>query len=114
MLERLLSGACQHGYHAAARCATDGSRRSKLAKLPSKANAMPSQRAVATPCVGQVVRQKATAAAPMDWPSKRDAAKMPLAPPLRFLGALLMSATILGDWKSPKPTPHSHRRQAIL
>jgi hypothetical protein len=38
---------------------------------------------------------------------------MPLAPPLRVNGALVINALRLGDWKNPKPAPHSAMRQPI-
>jgi hypothetical protein len=38
---------------------------------------------------------------------------MPLAPPARADGALLMIAFMFGAWKKSKPTPHSPMRQAI-
>ena len=53
-------------------------------------------------------------AAPPDWPSSRTVPTMPLAPPLRSGGAEVMMARILGDWKKPKPAPHSIMRQTML
>ena len=38
---------------------------------------------------------------------------MPLAPPLRASGALVMIALRLGDWKNPNPAPHNAMRQPI-
>ena len=38
---------------------------------------------------------------------------MPLAPPLRANGALVIKALRLGDWKKPNPAPHNAMRQPI-
>lgn len=65
------------------------------------------------PACDQVVRQKATAAAPTDCPSRRDIARMPPALPILDRGALCMIATMFGDWKSPKPIPHRISRQPM-
>jgi hypothetical protein len=44
-----------------------------------------------------VVKQKATEAAPIDCPNSLEVANMLPALPLRDFGALFMSATMLGD-----------------
>lgn len=38
---------------------------------------------------------------------------MPLAPPLRLGGALLIMARTFGAWKNPNPAPHTAMRQMI-
>src|SRR5206468_6506650 len=54
-----------------------------------------------------------TATAPAVWPSSRAVASMPPAAPDRGLGAALTIVRLLGDWKKPKPRPHTAIRQAI-
>ncbi len=50
-------------------------------------------------------KHSATSAAPVDCPTRRDVATMPLAPPLRSRGAADMIARRFGDWKKPNPAP---------
>ena len=79
----------------------------KLVRLPAAEKPQPSHSASSGPRVGDRFRQSATSAAPQVWPSSRAAATMPLAAPLRVGGALAIKALRLGDWKKPKPAPHS-------
>ena len=57
--------------------------------LPHSARPAPIHSAVARPSVPCAPRHSATTAAPIDWPSRRDVARMPPAPPPRWRGALL-------------------------
>ena len=50
--------------------------------------------------------------APSDWPVSRAVPSMPAAPPDRCGGAAVTMVWLLGDWNSPKPTPHTASRQA--
>ncbi len=94
------------------RCGT-ASRR-KLAKLAAAANPAPTPKAVTVPRMARRPRHSATSAAPIVWPSSRDVAIMPLAPPARSGGADAISALRLGDWKKPKPAPQSSHAPAYL
>ena len=54
----------------------------------------------------------ATSALPVVWPSRRDVDSMPLPAPARSRGALAIISRLFGDWKNPKPMPHTASRQA--
>jgi hypothetical protein len=84
--------------------------REKLTMLPSKATTAPSQITASVPPIWEQRQTDRYGPSPNDCPSSRDAARMPLAPPLLWRGALLIIAVILGDWK--KPMPQSIRRHA--
>ena len=87
--------------------------RAKLARLASAALKPPSHSAITAPWVVDTLKQAATSAAPVAWPSSRTVPIMPLAPPARDGGAEVMMARRLGDWKKPKPAPHSAMRHEM-
>ena len=65
------------------------------------------------PFCGAMPKINATSAAPRVCPVRRAVPSIPLAPPLRSRGAADNMVRLFGDWKIPKPAPHSAMRHAI-
>lgn len=87
--------------------------RNPLATLAAPAKPAPSISASVGPWRPAIPNDSATSAAPVACPISRAVAMIPLAPPLRSGGALDISAFRFGDWKKPKPAPHSIIRQPM-
>ena len=63
---------------------------------------------------GAVTRKiKATNVVPSVCPNRRAVPCIPLAPPLREVGAEEMIVTLLGVWNNPNPAPHTAILQII-
>ena len=79
----------------------------------AKAKPAPIQSATIAPWAGKCIRINASSAAPAAWPSSRAVLSIPLAAPLRGLGALLTMTRLFGYWNSPNQAPHSAIRQQM-